>query len=160
MDELNVIKLADGVEATFLDGHRATLTVKGSSCTCNRSSGVPCGHIRALIPAYNKRKWELAESMVRSWGPSFYKNIRIDPRIFFPPEIDWNQYPDEDMVYVRHVQSGYLFIFRDGAHLWVGKEHPEGRTKCSLCGTRDCRHYEEVVAELRVIAGDSQTVAA
>jgi len=157
--ELNVVDLIDGVEATFLDGHRTTLTFNGSACTCNRASGAPCGHIRALVPAYQRRKWALAEAMIQSWGPAFYKRIGIDPRIFFPPEIDWRKYPGEDLVYVRNVQRGHLFIFRDGAHLWVGKEHPEGRTKCSVCGTRDCRHYEEVVEELRVIAGESQPVA-
>lgn len=154
--EVIITEMYRGVKGEFRDGAIAYLTLAGSSCTCPHVPGTLCRHMHALLPAYQQRKWRLAEENRGRWSAELYAQIGISPRIFFPPEIDWNQYPDEDMVYVRNVQRGHLFIFRDGAHLWVGKDHPEGRTKCSLCGTRDCRHYEMIIDEVFNLTGEKR----
>lgn len=143
----------NGIEHTFPDGYRARLTIYGISCTCGRKSGVPCEHVKALLPAYTLRKWVLAEENRRSWGRGIYQQIGIDDRIFIPPTVDWaREYRGEPFVWLDDVQEGRLFLFPDGASIWIGRAHPLGRTDCSLCGTRDCRHYQLIDEDLREAA--------
>jgi hypothetical protein len=147
---IDVIEVSNGIEARFSDGARVTLTTEGVRCTCLGREGLPCSHIRAALPFYARRKWAIAEASRNCWGPRKYESIGIDPRIFYPPPVDWRQNPGEPFVYLK-IMKGLLFVFPDGAFFWLGKAHPEGRTKCSLCGTRDCRHVQEALGELQAV---------
>jgi hypothetical protein len=157
LSPINVIELSNGIQARFSDGARATLTLEGVSCTCLGRQGLPCSHIRAALPFYARRKWVIAEASRGSWGPRKYEAIGIDPRIFYPPPVDWRQNQGEPFVYLR-IMKGFLFVFPDGAFFWLGKAHPEGWTKCSSCGTRACRHVEEALAEMQAVES-AQAVA-
>lgn len=148
--EVIITEMDRGVKGEFRDGAIAYLTLAGSSCTCPHVPGTLCRHMHALLPAYQQRKWRLAEENRGRWSAELYAQIGINPRIFSPPAIDWAQYPGEDFVYIP-IQGGHLFIFRDGAFLWVGSRHPYGGTACSVCGSRFCPHWAEATAELGAV---------
>ena len=145
---MEITEIQNGIEARFPDGHCAMLTIDGMRCTCgNRPL---CQHVREAIPAYKARKWALAEANQRAWGKEKYRRIGIDAQIFYPPKVVWHETDGE---WVRmSVQSGQLYIFRDGASLWISEKHPLGGTACSECGTRDCQHWQMATSERQAVA--------
>jgi len=152
LSPLRITELGNGIIAKFPDGHQATLTLDGAACDCfARNGGTPCDHIRAALPAYERRKWILAEANRDNWGPTLYRRIGIDPQIFFPVTVNWARHGDDSFVY-QEVQDGHLFVFRDGAFFWVSSKHPFGRTACSMCRTRDCSHVAEALIERKAVA--------
>jgi hypothetical protein len=124
------------------------MTLDGRACDCptGRHDAI-CIHITDANDIYARRKWEIVESNRNNWGPSKFKDIGVDPRIFHPWVIDWRKYPGEPFVYAA-VGAGHLFVFKDKAFVWLSPSHPEGGTKCSACGTRSCKHVIEAKAEL------------
>jgi len=147
----HIIELSDGIEAIFSDGARITLALEGTSeCTVCRSNR--CRHFREAVPYFARRKWALAEDNVNRWGPSLYKRYGFDPRIFFRPgeggsgRIEW--LGDCDMLIWR-MPRGYIATFRDGGHIYVGSDHPDGQTRCLKCHKRGCEHYQRAVIWMR-----------
>jgi len=73
-----VMNISGGLIVEFDDGHRATLTIYGMSCTCQYHCRL-CSHIRAALPAYKERKLQLAEDNKERWGPIMYHRLGLDP---------------------------------------------------------------------------------
>ncbi len=159
---VRIDEFATYLEARFADGTTVTLGFDGQrrTCLCREPD---CRHLRALLPAYTAFKWRRAEANRNAWGPTMYRNLHIDPKIFYPAAVDWACFPDEDVVRVEvrngrsyEFRDGYVYQFRrDGAYLAILATHPDGGTKCSLCGTRSCRHWQaarEWQAETEVAA--------
>ena len=156
MGELKVECVVDiplGIKADLSDGAIVTMTVEGA--LCSRCLMNLCRHTRAALPAYEKRKWVLAEANARTWGPGMYASIGIDPRIFnrpgempygplLPERWSWG---DLDMM-MFEVDGGFLATFRDGGHLWISERHPLGGTKCLQCGHYKCAHWDRAREEI------------
>jgi hypothetical protein len=151
-----ITELSNGLEATYADGAVVKLTIDGAT-RCTVCHDAQCEHARAAYPAYIARKWRLAEHNRECWGRVIYHSLNIDPRIFFPPEQLFeatDEPPRLGPVAVfppMDVRGGQLYGFPDGAYLAVLSEHPDGGTQCSLCHSRECRHWatvRELSAEL------------
>lgn len=149
-----IAEIHDGVTAFFTDGAYISLTLHGVS-RCSRCYRPTCEHLRAAVPAFNRRKWDLLEANRESWRPNNYWNIFIDPRIFFRPgevgipPVDW---AGKDLLITELRQPhGWLGTFADGGHIFVSDGHPDGATKCLKCGTRDCEHYQRVAEEIATL---------
>jgi hypothetical protein len=150
---LFIQELSTGLEARYADGHVATLTFAGKSCTCDvKHTGYLCPHLTAALPAYVARKWRIIDANDNYHGPRFLRSVGIDPMIFNPPTVDWNREdPDAYLVWRRlwSSQKGWLFQFFDGAFFCLLDDHPDAGTKCSLCHTRDCKHVKDALEQLK-----------
>lgn len=148
-----IIELERGIEATFEDGHTASLSFNGKTCTCCERQGMYfCPHIAGALAAYKDWKWRKVDGNETLQGVLFCRSVGIDPRIFNPPTVDWRKLdPDTYLVWRRlwGRQSGWLFQFYDGAFFALVDEHPDGMTKCSLCRVRDCRHVRDALEQLK-----------
>ncbi len=157
------MELADGVQAEYADGVRATITLQGAA-ECPRCRSVRCEHLLGLLPAFRRRRWLLAEENAERWGPRLFREVGFNPAIWFPAAVDWSRYAPGEPFVLRRLRvyvlggnvCGWQALFRDGAALFICAEHPFGRTRCTACGARDCRHYAAVAAELRAVQEVSQ----
>jgi len=154
-----VADLQDGVTVFFTDGAYISLTLYGVS-RCSRCGVINCNHFRAAVTAFDRRKWDLAEANRENWSPKKYRDVFIDPRIFFRPgegeipPIDWTNVDFEILELYR--PRGFLGIFADGGQIFVSSKHPYGATKCLKCGARDCVHRDRVVDEIAMLQAHSE----
>ena len=144
-----IVDIHDGVTVFFTDGAYISLTLHGVS-RCSECRVIDCAHFEAAVPHFVRRKWDLAEANCKRWEPRKYREVFIDPRIFFRPgelgmpAIDWG---DEDYQ-IWELPFGFVATFADGGHIYLSDSHPDGATKCLKCGTRDCMHYQRVATEI------------
>ena len=77
MEHKLVEDLIDGIKVTFPDGHVTTITTDGKHCTCG-DPGL-CQHVKAALPAWTVRKYQLAHQNRDIWGPTMYRRIGLNP---------------------------------------------------------------------------------
>jgi len=143
---LSIDDVGQGIQARFPDGHTATLLYYGVSCTCGRRQ---CEHIRGTRRAFRLWAWRAGEKNMQRWGPTIYRGLGLDPRIFIPELLGEQHFARGEAIRPVPVDGGTLFLFPDGAYLAIVAEHPDGLTKCSLCHSRECKHVHAAQAELR-----------
>jgi hypothetical protein len=147
---IRIIELERAIQATYADGHTATLSFDGKKCTCEeRPAGMLCSHLTGAMEVYKAWKWRKVDGFDGYQGPRFLQSVGIDPAIFNPLPVNWLQLDADTTVVWQRLwrrQHGWLFQFRDGAVFALVDEHPDRMTRCSLCHSRECKHVREGLA--------------
>lgn len=151
MEPETIIEFENGIEAQFADGASIELTLDGVF-PCSQCRSIRCVHFHAALPAFVRRKWELAEANWLQWGRKRYDRIGIDARIFFPPGTLGTpavQFDGDEPVLLPS-RFGTIATFADGGHVYISPTHPNGQTRCLKCGELGCEHYRRALALMRV----------
>lgn len=75
---IRIVEIPQGITAIFDDGAIISLTLEGVS-ECSLCLVNNCRHFRAAVPAYERRKLKIAESMQGKWGARKYRSLNLDP---------------------------------------------------------------------------------